>query len=181
MILYDNFIKGRLTCVALQVTGGTKTITRREHCHICCPNTQSGPRSPLKRLPESCEEAAVLEPVLRACLLPLAASGAQGSQTVLEPQQVNPLKSLHIDETMVGLSLALLPRARPKSKSTALFKLSGSTQPFNKSDYFIKMSQFLGTRNISGISYLSGARAEGPVELGKISLEPSKLGYLMQT
>ena len=32
-----------------------------------------------------------------------------------------------------GLSLALLPRARPKSKSTALFKLSGSTQPFNLS------------------------------------------------
>ena len=51
----------------------------------------------------------------------------------VNPQQVNPLKSLHIDKTMVGLSLALLPRARPKSKSTALFALSGSTQPFNLS------------------------------------------------
>ena len=34
--------------------------------------------------------------------------------------------------------LALLPRVRPKSKSTALFKLSGSTQPFNLSYYFIQ-------------------------------------------
>ena len=48
--------------------------------HICCLNTQSGSRSRLKRLSESREEAAVLEPVLRACLLPLAAPGAQGSQ-----------------------------------------------------------------------------------------------------
>ena len=51
----------------------------------------------------------------------------------VNPQQVNPLKSLHIAETMVGLSLELLPIARPKSKSTALFKLSGSTQPFKLS------------------------------------------------
>ena len=52
----------------------------------------------------------------------------------VNPLQVNPLKSLHIDETiMVGLSLALLPRAGPKSKTTALFELSGSTQPFNLS------------------------------------------------
>ena len=34
------------------------------------------------------------------------------------------------------LSLALLPRARPKSKSTALFKLSGSLQPLNLSYHF---------------------------------------------
>ena len=106
------------------------------------------------------EEAAVLEPVLRACLLPLVAPGARGSlngsQAVLvsqeavfidyiklskrhltirvNPQQVNPLKSLHIDESMVGLSLALLPRARPKSKPTALFKLSGFSQPLNLSN-----------------------------------------------
>ena len=53
----------------------------------------------------------------------------------VHPQQVNPQKSLHIDETMVVLSLALLPRARPKTKFTALFKLSGSTQPFNSSNY----------------------------------------------
>ena len=60
----------------------------------------------------------------------------------VNPQQVNPLKSLRIDETMVGLSLALLPRARPKSKSTALFKLSGSTQPFNLSYYFFRRRRF---------------------------------------
>ena len=52
----------------------------REHReHICCLNTGKGSRSPLKRLSESREEAAVLEPVLRACLLPLAAPGAQGT------------------------------------------------------------------------------------------------------
>ena len=49
------------------------------------PNNQSGTRSPLKRLPESREEAAFLEPVLRACLLPLAAPGAQRSQTTPKP------------------------------------------------------------------------------------------------
>ena len=155
------------TLPTLQAPGGTKTI--HSFCsylrqHICCLNTQSGSRSLLKRLSESREEAAVLEPFLRTCLLPLAAQGAQGSlngsqailgsqEAVLElfsltiysalllfilhltirvnPQQVNPLKSLHIDETMVGLSLALLPRARPKSKSTALLKLSGFSQPIN--------------------------------------------------
>ena len=126
---------------------------------ICWFNTQSGSRSPLKRISESSEEVAVLEPVLRACLLPYGGSRSPGLPKWLlscfweprsrfrshfpqlykachltiriNPQQVNPLKRLHIDETMVGLSLALLPRARQKGKSTALFKLSGSTQPFN--------------------------------------------------
>ena len=50
-----------------------------------------GSRSPLKRLSESQDEAAVLEPVSSACLLPLAAPGAQGSQNgsqvVLEIQK----------------------------------------------------------------------------------------------
>ena len=58
---------------------------------MCCLNTQSGSRSPLKRLSESREVAAVLEPVLRACLLPLVAPGAQdsqnGSQAVLGSQE----------------------------------------------------------------------------------------------
>ena len=44
---------------------------------------------------------------------------------------------------MVGLSLALLPIARPKSKSTALFKLSGSSQPFNLSDRTRSLIVFL--------------------------------------
>ena len=61
------------TLPALQAPGGTKTI--HSFCsdireHICYLNTQSGSRSPLKRLSESCEEAAVLEPVLeRVCFL----------------------------------------------------------------------------------------------------------------
>ena len=64
------------TMSTLQAPGGTKTIhsfcsVLREH--ICCLNTQSGPRSQLKRLSESREVVAVLEPVLRACLLPLVA------------------------------------------------------------------------------------------------------------
>ena len=48
--------------------------------HICCLNIHSGSKSPLKPLSESHEVAAILEPVLRACLLPLAAPGAKGSQ-----------------------------------------------------------------------------------------------------
>ena len=76
------------TLPTLQAPGFTKMI--HSFCsdlreHVCCPNTQSGSRSPLKRLPELREEAAVLEPVLRACLLPLAAPGAQGSQTAPKP------------------------------------------------------------------------------------------------
>ena len=59
--------------------------------HICSLNTQSGSRSPLKRLFESYEEAVILEPFFRACLLPLTAPGAQGSlngsQTVLGSQE----------------------------------------------------------------------------------------------
>ena len=69
-----------ITLLTLQAPGGTKTI----HWfyidlseHTCCLNTQSGSRSPLKRLSESHEEAAILEPVVRACLLPLAAPRAQ--------------------------------------------------------------------------------------------------------
>ena len=135
---------------------------------ICCLNAQSGSRSPLNWLFESCEEVAVLELILRACLLPYGSSRSPGLPKWLpshfwkpgsrfwsrfprlykvfklvlskhhltirvNPQQVNPLKSFHIDETMVGLWLVLLPRARPKSKSTALFILSGPTKPFNLS------------------------------------------------
>ena len=71
------------TLPTLQAPGGTKMI--HSFCsdlreHICCLNTQSSSRSPLKLLSESHEEEVVLEPVLRACLLPLAAPGAQGSQ-----------------------------------------------------------------------------------------------------
>ena len=46
---------------------------------------------------------------------------------------------------MVGLSLELMPRASPKSKSTALFKLSGSTQPFDlsKKDKIAKVKSYL--------------------------------------
>ena len=48
----------------LQAPGGTKMI--HSFCsdlreHICCLNTKSGPRSPLKRLSESREDAAVFE------------------------------------------------------------------------------------------------------------------------
>ena len=59
------------TLPTIQAPGGTKTI--HSFCsdlreHICGLNTQSGSRSPLKRLSESLEEAAVLEPDLRAVL-----------------------------------------------------------------------------------------------------------------
>ena len=48
-------------------------------------------------------------------------SAFQASLDRVNVQQVNPLKSLHIEKTIVRLSLALLLRARPKSKTTALF------------------------------------------------------------
>ena len=35
--------------------------------------------------------------------------------------------------------------------------------------------------DLQGFSYLSGVRAMGPVEFGKISFERSKLGNLMQS
>ena len=82
------------TLTNLQAPGSTKTI--HSFCsdlseHICCLNTQIGSRSPLKRLSESRDEAVVLEPVLTACSLSLAAPGAQGSlngsQAVLGSQE----------------------------------------------------------------------------------------------
>ena len=135
---------------------------------ICYPNTQSGSRSPLKQLSESREEVAVLEQVLGACLLPYGVSWSPGLPKRLpscfwepgscfwscfprlykvrlfspsyqsQPTTGKSPESLHIDETMVGLSLALVSRARSKSKTTALFKLSGSSQQFNLSYYFIQ-------------------------------------------
>ena len=42
-------------------------------------------------------------------------SALQASLTIkVNPQQVNPLKSLHIEETMVRLSITLLQRASPQ-------------------------------------------------------------------
>ena len=124
---------------------GPRAVFGRKEAACCL--TQSGSSSPWKQLSEPRDAAAVLEPVVRAPLLPRGGSRSPGPPKQLKsrlwepgsrfwsrfprlykaryfkrhltirvnPQQVNllknPLKSLHIDETMVGLSLALLPRA----------------------------------------------------------------------
>ena len=83
----NNCLKPHCRLYKLQVAQKRYTL----RVHICGLNTQSGPRSRLKRLSESREKAALLEPVLRACLLPLAAQGAEGSldgsQAVLGSQE----------------------------------------------------------------------------------------------